>query len=141
MINPCRSIAWCGLNLKYVECLKSDLCLPPTVQGQSLPTITRHPTGDIYKLGSEVTLPCEAENANSIDWVHNGNTVVEDATRLIDATSSLVIGNLNDELTGSYACVAANEMGGVVSGVAEVQLAGERWCPWAFIMSTYTYCL
>ena len=72
-------------------------------------------------LGSRVTLECEAENADSIDWVHNGNTMVEDGT-------SLAISSLNDDLTGSYACVATNQLGGVISGVAEVQLAGERWC-------------
>lgn len=67
-------------------------------------------------LGSRVTLECEAENADSIDWVHNGNTMVEDGT-------SLAISSLNDDLTGSYACVATNQLGGVISGVAEVQLA------------------
>lgn len=82
------------------------MCVFLTVhaQNQSLPTITLHPTGGIYMLGSRVTLECEAENADSIDWVHNGNTMVEDGT-------SLAISSLNDDLTGSYACVATNQLG------------------------------
>ena len=95
------------------------------VHGQNLPAITLDPTGGVYNLDSVVTVVCEAENADSIHWVHNGNTVVEDAVRSVDATS-LVISSLSDELTGSYACVATDGQGSVVSGMAEVQLAGER---------------
>jgi hypothetical protein len=78
----------------------------------SLPVFTAHPQGALRRPGTNVTLTCGVNGADSLQWRHNGDDVP-------GATNSiLTISNAQSTHTGYYLAIAKNAMGWVPSQMA-----------------------
>ncbi len=78
-------------------------------------------------MGSEVTLNCMVENADSLQWSRNGAMIPPVAAGFTSGEGLLTIQSLSSSEEGSYVCLASNGQGTVVSAVAEIQIGGEEY--------------
>jgi len=97
-----------------------------TVTSQSLPSFTVHPlSGVYYNLAANVSLRCEALPITGMQWLHNGRLIFTDSRRTV-GLNTLTISPLTSDVAGSYACLARNDLGTVISAVANIQIAGKH---------------
>lgn len=97
-----------------------------TVTSQSLPSFTLHPLSGVYRnLAANVSLRCEASPITDMQWLHNGRLIFTDSRRTV-GLNTLTIVSLTSDVAGSYACLARNDLGTVVSAVANIQIAGKH---------------
>lgn len=83
----------------------------------------------VQKLGSSVTLRCEARPHNvSLSWRLNGRELAEADLQLLGAwlrPGGFYIQTLSERALGRYQCVASSSLGAVASVPANVTAASE----------------
>lgn len=96
------------------------------------PRIIEHPSDILVRKQEPATLNCKAEGRPepTIQWYHEGNRVSETANRLMLPSGSLfflhVVHTKREQQkdTGTYWCVASNELGKARSRNATLEVAG-----------------
>ncbi|GFQ70715.1 roundabout homolog 2 [Trichonephila clavata] len=99
--------------------------------GQRPPRITEHPSDVLVRKHEPATLNCKAEGRPepTIEWYHEGAKVKNTANRMVLPRGSLfflhVIHTKREQDTGTYWCLATNEIGKAKSRNATLEVAGE----------------
>ncbi|CAL1265716.1 unnamed protein product [Larinioides sclopetarius] len=98
--------------------------------GQSRPPrITEHPSDILVRKHEPATLNCKAEGRPepNIEWYHDGNRVIDNANRMVLPSGSLfflhVLHTKREQDTGTYWCLATNELGKARSRNATLEVA------------------
>ncbi|KAF8795105.1 Roundabout like protein [Argiope bruennichi] len=98
--------------------------------GQSRPPrITEHPSDVLVRKHEPATLNCKAEGRPepTIEWYHDGNRVMDNANRMVLPSGSLfflhVLHTKREQDTGTYWCLATNELGKARSRNASLEVA------------------
>ena len=60
-----------------------------------------------------------------MQWLHNGRLIFTDSRRTV-GLNTLTISSLTSDVAGSYACLARNDLGMIISAVANIQIAGKH---------------
>ncbi|XP_055931028.1 protein sax-3-like isoform X2 [Argiope bruennichi] len=99
------------------------------VGGQRPPRITEHPSDVLVRKHEPATLNCKAEGRPepTIEWYHEGSKVKNTANRMVLPSGSLfflhVIHTKREQDTGTYWCLASNEVGKARSRNATLEVA------------------
>ncbi|GIY92247.1 roundabout homolog 2 [Caerostris extrusa] len=99
------------------------------------PRITEHPSDILVRKHEPATLNCKAEGKPepSIEWYHNGHRVGGNANRMVLPSGSLfflhVLHTKREQDTGTYWCLATNELGKARSRNATLEVAGKFVLP------------
>ncbi|GBN11409.1 Roundabout 2 [Araneus ventricosus] len=98
--------------------------------GQRPPRITEHPSDVLVRKHEPATLNCKAEGRPepTIEWYHEGSKVKNTANRMMLPSGSLfflhVIHTKREQDTGTYWCLATNDVGKARSRNATLEVAG-----------------
>ncbi|GFS64202.1 roundabout homolog 2 [Trichonephila inaurata madagascariensis] len=101
------------------------------MSSQRPPRITEHPSDVLVRKHEPATLNCKAEGRPepTIEWYHEGAKVKNTANRMVLPSGSLfflhVIHTKREQDTGTYWCLATNEIGKTKSRNATLEVAGE----------------
>ncbi|GFX12161.1 roundabout homolog 2 [Trichonephila clavipes] len=110
-------------------CTKSSLDKGHEESQSRPPRITEHPSDVLVRKHEPATLNCKAEGRPepSIEWYHDGNRVINSANRMVLPSGSLfflhVIHTKREQDTGTYWCLATNEVGRARSRNATLEVA------------------
>ncbi|XP_042897361.1 roundabout homolog 1 isoform X3 [Parasteatoda tepidariorum] len=114
--------------IKFMWMIIFHKCL--IVYGQSRPPrITEHPSDVLVRKHEPATLNCNAEGrpTPNIEWYHEGSRVYDNSNRNILPSGSLfflhVLHNKREQDTGTYWCVAINDLGRARSRNATLEVA------------------
>ncbi|XP_072567473.1 brother of CDO [Paramormyrops kingsleyae] len=119
-----------GRDSQLLGLLLSCIWLGGASADSRVPILTEEPLSVVQKLGSSVTLHCEARPNNvSLSWRLNGRELAEADLQLLGAwllPGGFYIQTLSELALGRYQCVASTSLGAVASVPANVTAAKLR---------------